>query len=82
MSLLNITVCHFTWEGVLHHPGPRAPDVVVADVELHVAGDLVTGQAQQEVLQRVNGQLAVRQVEVLKPQGHREKLLECCGNFS
>ena len=71
-----------TWQRILHDPGPGAPDVVVADVELHVAGDLVTGEPQQQVLQRVYGKLAVRQVEVLQTQGHREKLLEGGGNFS
>ena len=71
-----------TWKRVLYDSGSGTSNVVVADVELHVAGDLVTSEPQQQVLQRVYGQLAVRQVEVLQAQGHREKLLEGGGNFS
>ena len=52
------------------------------DVELHVGCGLVAGEPQQQVLQRVDGQLAVGQVEVLQAQGHREELLESSRDFS
>ena len=52
------------------------------DVELHVGCGLVACEPQQQVLQCVDGQLAVGQVEVLQAQGHREELLESSRDFS
>ena len=67
---------------MFHDSSSSSSQAVGRDVELHVAGGLVARQPQQQRLQRLQGQLAVREVEVLEAQGGGEELLEGRGDVA
>lgn len=63
-------------QGILHDAGSARTKAVSRDIQLNILDHLIAGQTEEEVFERLDGQLPLRHVEVLEVEGGGEKLFE------